>query len=367
MGTNRGQKLPRLVAGLMLIGLTTLINPPQAFGEPRDDLAQRLLEEVRSAGPVSSRLATVRAELETATHALRETTERLGVLSPQLEQRVKQARQVAVSVYVDGDTSLRVAALSAASDPLEYATRIALVTPTAQAQALSIQPIADEAHELEKRQHQLQLQVMGLAREASSLEGKAASAQRRFATLAHRLTRDTDVSILGPSLLTPTELAAFMASRSAGWKLPVTRLELAQMYVDEAAAEGVRGDLLLIQAVMETGWFRFDGNGLSDENDFNFAGINACDSCKSASKFESVRMGVRAHVELVRAYADENYTSDDTALPAAYHVETIPVRGCCVMWSELGRRWASANGYYKRVLWTWQSALEFANKRAPWK
>lgn len=332
-----------------------------------DELGAELLELVRTSQPMLSKLAVLRADLESVTHNLIETSDRLSLVSPKLEARLQQARQVAVSIYVDGDTSIRVAALSAASDPLEYATRIALVTPTAQAQALSIQPLADEVRSLSSHLKDLQEQSTALTAEVEELEKEYVDIRKKFFNLSHKLTSFEDVSILGPALLNAEELASFMLSRSAGWKMPVSRIEFAQMYLDEAAAEGIRGDLLLVQGIMETGWFRFDGNGLSDEDDFNFAGINACDSCKSASKFESVRMGIRAHVQLVRAYVDADYTSADTALPAAYHVETIPVRGCCVLWSELGRRWASAKGYYRRVLWTWQSALEFSGKKAPWK
>ena len=361
------RRLRNAALALLLTATGTAYGASRASASSRDDTAKALLSLVRESGPLAARLATATTSLHDVETQLGSDTERLEQLLPGLEARVQQARRLAVSVYIDGDASLRMAALSAADDPLEYAARLALIAPTAEVQALELQPVADKVFALRQRVENLTDSRSRLLRETSELRTAYTSSREKLARLAQSLTRDTDVSILGPSLLTAEELSAFITARSPSvWPLPVTRLELSHMYIDEAAAEGVRGDLLMIQAVMETGWFRFE-SGLSEAKDYNFAGINACDSCRSASSFESVRMGVRAHVELVKAYADETLTSKNTALPYAYKVENIPVRGCCVMFSELGGYWASAHNYYKRVLWTWATALEFSGHRAPWE
>lgn len=339
----------------------------EASAASREEKAEALLTLVRETGPLAARLATSTTALHDVETQLRADSILLDEMLPQLETLVQQARRVAVSVYIDGDASLRMAALSAADDPLEYASRLALISPTAEVQALNLQPVADKVYALRQKVDGLTASRNKLFQDAASLRTAYTDSRQNLARLAQSLTRDTDVSILGPSLLTAEELTTFLTARSPKvWPLPVSRLELSQMYIEEAAAEGVRGDLLMIQAVMETGWFRFE-SGLSDADDYNFAGINACDSCRSASSFPSVRMGVRAHVQLVKAYADEELTSKNTALPYAYKVENIPVRGCCVMFSELGGYWASAHNYYKRVLWTWATALEFSGYRAPWE
>ncbi len=361
------RRLRNVALALLLTALGAVFSSNEVSAASREEKAEALLSLVRETGPLAARLAAATTNLQDVTAQLADDSRRLGEMLPDLEARVQQARRVAVSVYIDGDASLRMAALSAADDPLEYATRIALISPTAEVQAMNIQPVADKVYALRQRVTNLTTSRNKLTSDVTAMRSEYASSRESLVRLAHSLTRDTDVSVLGPSLLTAEELTAFITARSPSvWPLPVSRLELSQMYIEEAAAEGVRGDLLMIQGVMETGWFRFE-SGLSDADDYNFAGINACDSCRSASSFPSVRMGVRAHVQLVKAYADEELTSKNTALPYAYKVENIPVRGCCVMFSELGGYWASAHNYYKRVLWTWATALEFSGHRAPWE
>jgi hypothetical protein len=316
--------------------------------------------------PAAAAVARIDGELETLNSELTGVSLNIAVNAPLLEQRVQQARAVAVGIYVDGDTSLNIAALSAASNPLEYASRVAMITPTARVQALELQPIADQARKLKNRQHEIQKRVAELSADRETAVRSLEKHQATFRTLSRKVSSPNDgLSILGPNTLTAHELALFVRSRTTAWHMPISIEEFAQMYLTEAAAEGVRGDVLFAQGIQETGWYRF-GGGLSSIEDNNFAGINACDSCRSASSFDSIRMGVRAHVELVRAYADEDYTSKDTALPYAYKVENIPVRGCCATWSELGRRWASAPGYSKRVVWMWEQAVVYAGKTPDW-
>jgi hypothetical protein len=361
------RRLRNVALALLLTALGAVFSSNEVSAASREEKAEALLSLVRETGPLAARLASSTTALHEVETQLADDSRRLGEMLPDLEARVQQARRLAVSVYIDGDASLRMAALSAADDPLQYAARLALISPTAEVQALDLQPVADKVSALRQRVENLTEARTKLLSETSEMRVAYEDSREQLARLAQSLTRDTDVSVLGPSLLTAEELTAFLMARSPSvWPLPVSRLELARMYVDEAAAEGVRGDLLMIQAVMETGWFRFE-SGLSEADHYNFAGINACDSCRSASRFESVRMGVRAHVQLVKSYADEELTSKNTALPYAYKVENIPVRGCCVMFSQLGGYWASAHNYYKRVLWTWATALEFSGHRAPWE
>ena len=54
---------------------------------------------------------------------------------------------------------------------------------------------------------------------------------------------------------------------------------LAQLFIEEGAAESVRGDIAFAQAYLETGGFDFPSNGQVSADDNNFAGLGACDSC----------------------------------------------------------------------------------------
>ena len=131
--------------------------------------------------------------------------------------------------------------------------------------------------------------------------------------------------------------------------------ELASLFVAEGEAVGVRGDVAFIQAVLETGGFRFTGTN-------NFAGIGHCDSCDRVFAFPSARDGVRAQVQMLRAYADGDVRAVD--LPGGpvpgVDVERLGVRGCCVSWWGLTGVWATALHYGGSILALYESALAHA-------
>ena len=58
---------------------------------------------------------------------------------------------------------------------------------------------------------------------------------------------------------------------------------LTQLFVEEGAAEGVKGDVAFVQSIVETGWYRFGGSVPSWNN--NFAGIGATDSDPAPAAF----------------------------------------------------------------------------------
>ncbi len=66
-----------------------------------------------------------------------------------------------------------------------------------------------------------------------------------------------DMSILGPSELTAAQIAARVCAvgRCATWKPEISPTQMAQVYLDEGAAVGVRGDIAFCQSILETGWF----------------------------------------------------------------------------------------------------------------
>ena len=75
-----------------------------------------------------------------------------------------------------------------------------------------------------------------------------------------------------------------------------------QIYLEECANENVRAEVAFAQAMKETGFLRFGGKVSITQ--YNFAGIGAVDSGSSApARFSSVREGVRAQVQHLKAYA----------------------------------------------------------------
>ena len=62
-----------------------------------------------------------------------------------------------------------------------------------------------------------------------------------------------------------------------------------------------------MQAIVETGWFRFGGSVPAWKN--NFAGIGATDTNPAPAAFPDARTGVRAQIQHLRAYADPGATT----------------------------------------------------------
>lgn len=74
-----------------------------------------------------------------------------------------------------------------------------------------------------------------------------------------------------------------------------------QIYLEEAEAEGVRAEVAFCQAMKETGYLRFLGDVRIEQN--NFAGIGTTGGGVPGYSFESVRQGIRAQIQHLKAYA----------------------------------------------------------------
>ena len=153
--------------------------------------------------------------------------------------------------------------------------------------------------------------------------------------------------IMGPSLLTADDLVAYIASLGLHPKLTVPLHTLAEWYISEGAAEGVRGDVAFAQSILETGAFMFPGHGLLVPGDNNFAGIDACDSCKHGDRFASAHLGVRAQIQLLRVYSDPSLQkiTDLAHGLALLHEPKLGFSGHVQTWYALGSHWATGANY----------------------
>jgi hypothetical protein len=66
-----------------------------------------------------------------------------------------------------------------------------------------------------------------------------------------------DITIMGPSELNALQIAQRVCNvgRCGTWKPEITATQMAQIFLDEGAAVGVRGDIAFCQSILETGWF----------------------------------------------------------------------------------------------------------------
>ena len=110
--------------------------------------------------------------------------------------------------------------------------------------------------------------------------------------------------IMGEAHATAQQMALFCRSKNAEPKLTSCTLEqLAEIFLEEGKAEGVRGDVAFGQSLHETGYFKFGGIVLPSQN--NYAGIGALNgnATGQAATFPDPRTGVRAQIQHLKAYA----------------------------------------------------------------
>lgn len=173
-------------------------------------------------------------------------------------------------------------------------------------------------------------------------------------------------SIMGANGLTGAQLAQWFQSRqpqpSGAYAASVPVATLAQLFVEEGNAEGVRGDIAFIQGIVETAWYRFSGTVPAWKN--NFAGIGATDTNPAPAAFPDARTGARAQIQHLRAYADPTAT---TCAPPVLHNPCVDPRfnlvtpkGRATSWYQMGNgNWASSSTYSATILRLYNEARAF--------
>jgi hypothetical protein len=153
---------------------------------------------------------------------------------------------------------------------------------------------------------------------------------------------------MGRPALSAEQLAAWYRSKKIVGATPTVTVDvLARLYIEEGFRAGVAGDIAFAQAMVETGWLRFSARVPGSYN--NFAGIGAYDGGTGAASFATAQLGVRAHIQLLRAYADP-YVTEATlgAPPVATNWKSIAnwVDGKAPLWSNFGNgTWATSPDY----------------------
>lgn len=119
----------------------------------------------------------------------------------------------------------------------------------------------------------------------------------------------------------------------------------AQIFYEEATAEGVRAEVAFTQCMKETGFLKYGGDVLP--NQYNFAGIGATGAVHGAS-FSNVRMGIRAQIQHLKAYGSVSPLTNPCVDPrfnlvkrgSAQYVEWLGIKE-----NPNGYGWATSKSY----------------------
>ena len=228
--------------------------------------------------------------------------------------------------------------------------------------------LADEQTRLGQEQAQLAQLEQQLAAQQAELDRRVAIANAALERArAIGALRARGEPVQGPTILTAAQMAGWWRTRDYSFRVPgITIDQLAQIFVEEGQAEGVRGDFAFAQSIVETG-------GFSASPSYNFAGLGWCDSCPTGSRFPTARDGVRAQIQHLLNYADPAsrswllhhapspywYGSDPAR--AARNFDTFFAKGWAPTWSDMGHgNWATDPHYSGKVLRVYADMVAYA-------
>jgi hypothetical protein len=147
--------------------------------------------------------------------------------------------------------------------------------------------------------------------------------------------------IMGVGSTSEEQLAQFLQSVNA--EAANTYRDLARLYREEAAIEGVNHDIAFAQMLVETNLLSWGGNLSPGSN--NFGGISSLTGGVDGASFPSARVGVRAHIQHLKAYASLDPLVQRQVDPRRGYV----MRGGAPLVNQLTGRWNTDPEYDRKI------------------
>jgi hypothetical protein len=330
-----------------------------------------------------SRLANARAEADAVSERHAQTVterEQAQVQLSDLEQRIPELR--AQESNLRSDLVRRAVALYKSSGTISGLDAMDAEARMDAGRKAKFSEFADQlderrAHEMREKADRLQHVEADLRKKRTELDDlvtRLDEDQARLEEKMVRATRGVEIAeklaplraagdpVMGPSVLNAAEMAAWLRSTGSAPRLSggVTLEQIAQIFVDEGTAENVRGDVAFAQAYIETGGFRAGGS----EN--NFSGLGACDGCGGQNRFPNALEGIRAQMQLLKAYAGGGPLVNPASPywwkgDAARAYGSFGDTGSAPTWRVMGGgKWASDPVYSSKVLGTYDKMIAAA-------
>lgn len=174
-------------------------------------------------------------------------------------------------------------------------------------------------------------------------------------------TNDTVVSryeIAGNSSVTVAQMVNYYKKSGKAYPAEALKVggaatieEFCQIYYEECKTEGIKAEVAFVQAMIETGFLQFGGSVKIEQ--FNFAGLGASGNGASGNSFENVRIGIRAHVQHLKCYANTEPLKNECVDPRwgewlrgkAPYVEWLSIPN-----NPYGTGWAGDVNYAAKIL-----------------
>jgi hypothetical protein len=159
--------------------------------------------------------------------------------------------------------------------------------------------------------------------------------------------------IMGEGLIIPEVMSAFLLGANPGAEREFVK-DLAFIYIEESAVEGVNHDTAFAQMCLETGFLSFTGLVTPDQN--NFCGLGSIGPGQPGERFSDPRTGVRAHIQHLKAYATDTPLKQDLVDPRYHYVRygsSPAIRG-------LSGTWAADRQYADKIANILERLYDFA-------
>ena len=153
-----------------------------------------------------------------------------------------------------------------------------------------------------------------------------------------------DTSIIGTALATQEQCVNYLLRNNPNPNLKVSAEEIVRIYYEEAGREGIRPDVAFCQALKETGFFRYGGDVIPEQN--NFCGLGTTGGGVRGEFFATPQLGVRAHIQHLLAYSSTRRPTMPVVDPRYGLVREAYGSRTLGKWQDLNGRWAVPGRFY---------------------
>jgi len=165
----------------------------------------------------------------------------------------------------------------------------------------------------------------------------------------HRASIAAKVEMKKPSVLinnngvlSEEKMAAYLLLHNPGLSNDKAK-QIVDYYVEEAKHEGINHDVAFSQMCLETGYLKYGGDVDPEQN--NFCGLGVVGGGVKGMSFKDVRSGVRAHIQHLKAYANNDELKFELIDERFHYVK----RGCAPHVNDLTGKWATDKNYGNKI------------------
>ncbi len=158
--------------------------------------------------------------------------------------------------------------------------------------------------------------------------------------------------IAGTSAVNAADISRFISRHN-----PAFDPDIASAYIDLGSIYGIKGDVAICQAIVETGWFTFTGGTAVTPDQHNYCGLGVIRRGHRGATFATIADGVRAHLQHLYAYiSSDPLPEGETCIDPRF---SLVSRGCASTWHDLNGRWAANQAYGSRILNVYSRLIDF--------